>query len=120
MGAKHPAQNTAHGSISACFRMGPGLQERWFNHQVINSSGRCRICGLGKDLSLSPGGIGFIFFPLFFFSFFWSCLGLGFTVVYIPLKIFLVLREPSLLARAFQVFFGNGRLIQRHELSHGC
>lgn len=49
--------------------MDPGLQERWFNHQVINSSGSFRICGLGKDLSLSPGGIGFICFFPFFLSF---------------------------------------------------
>lgn len=44
-----------------------GLHEHWFNHQFINSSGIFRICGLEKDLSLSPGGIGFIFFPFFSF-----------------------------------------------------
>lgn len=30
-----------------------------------------------------------------------------------------MLKEPNLLVKESQVFFGNGRLIQRHELSHG-
>lgn len=58
-----------------------GLHEHQFNHQLINSSGIFRICGLGKDLSLSPGGIGFIFFPSFLSELTLSNVGLGFTVV---------------------------------------
>lgn len=58
-----------------------GLHEHWFNHQFINSSDIFRICGLGKDLSFSPGGIGFVFFfPFFLSELTLSNMGLGFTV----------------------------------------